>query len=451
MEPLYMGLLAAVVAAIVITLFVLSRRASRARPQPPPKPRAAAEREPEEEVPAAAQAEEEGEAEEPGPGEEEEGGEAEEEEEKERKEREKREREKAERERAERAKAERAAAARAAAARAAAEKAAAEKAAAEKAAAEKAAEQERIRSIRKGLKATRGGFVKRLKALFGSRPELDASLIERIEEVFITADVGAKTAQKFIARMQEKLDRDAVHDPKRVWEFLRGEARAILTTQDTAPCAGQGPHTILVLGVNGVGKTTTIGKLAARYAGMGRKVILGAGDTFRAAATEQLEVWGVRVGCPVVKGKDGADPSSVIFDALKRAADEAYDVAILDTAGRLHTKVPLMEELKKVRRVMGKAIAGAPHETLLVMDATTGQNGLSQARSFLEALEVNGIVLTKLDGTAKGGVLLGIASELGIPVRYIGVGEGIEDLREFDPEEFVAALFDDIDEDEAAA
>ena len=251
--------------------------------------------------------------------------------------------------------------------------------------------------------------------------------------------------------MQEKLDRDAMQDPRRVWEFVRAEARAILTAPAAVQQAKAGPHAILVLGVNGVGKTTTIGKLAARYRAAGRKVLLGAGDTFRAAATEQLEVWGARVDCRVVKGKEGADPSSVIFEAVKIAAEGGFDVVMLDTAGRLHTKAPLMEEIKKVRRVMGKALEGAPHETLLVMDATTGQNGLAQARTFLEAMEVTGIVLTKLDGTAKGGVLLGIASELQIPVRYIGVGEGVDDLREFDPEEFVAALFDDIEGEEEAA
>ena len=206
-----------------------------------------------------------------------------------------------------------------------------------------------------------------------------------------------------------------------------------------------------MLGVNGVGKTTTIGKLASLYKQQGRSVVLGAADTFRAAAVEQLEVWGRRIEAPVVKGKEGADPSSVVFDALKQAQTDEHDVVIVDTAGRLHTKTPLMEELKKLRRVMGKAQTGAPHEVLLVLDATTGQNGVMQARTFLESLEVTGIVLTKLDGTAKGGVILGIGSELHIPVRYIGVGEGVEDLRPFDPDEFVEALFDEIEEEEEAA
>ena len=200
-----------------------------------------------------------------------------------------------------------------------------------------------------------------------------------------------------------------------------------------------------LVGANGAGKTTTIGKLAALLAGQGKRVILAAGDTFRAAAAEQLEVWAKRAGCPVVRGKEGGDPSSVIFDAVKRGVDEGADLVICDTAGRLHTKTDLMDELKKVRRVIDKAMPGAPHETWMVLDATTGQNAITQAKTFKDAMEITGIVITKLDGSAKGGVILGICDELKVPVRYIGVGEKLEDLRPFDPAAFVAALYDDTD------
>jgi fused signal recognition particle receptor len=222
---------------------------------------------------------------------------------------------------------------------------------------------------------------------------------------------------------------------KRCIEFLRVDAPAVEFSKAR-------PFVLLAIGVNGSGKTTTIGKLASKLKGEGRTVLLAAGDTFRAAATEQLEVWGSRVGAPVARGKEGGDPSSVIFDAIKRAASEGIEVVIADTAGRLHTKANLMDELQKVRRVTGKACEGAPHETWLVIDATSGQNAIAQAQIFTQAMSVTGIVLTKLDGTAKGGVILGITDQLGIPVRYIGIGERVEDLREFDAEEFVEALFE---------
>jgi fused signal recognition particle receptor len=210
------------------------------------------------------------------------------------------------------------------------------------------------------------------------------------------------------------------------------------------PIATQGkPHVILVLGVNGSGKTTTIGKLAARYKAAGHSVILGAGDTFRAAASEQLQAWGERVGCDVVSGPSGGDPAAVAFDTVKAAVAREIDVAIVDTAGRLQTKKPLMEELSKLVRVTGRDLPGAPHESLLVLDANTGQNAISQARLFSEAAKVTGLVLTKLDGTAKGGVIIGLADEFGIPVKYVGVGEAVEDLRDFSAEEFVAAVFED--------
>jgi fused signal recognition particle receptor len=209
-----------------------------------------------------------------------------------------------------------------------------------------------------------------------------------------------------------------------------------------APVAAAKPHVVLVLGVNGSGKTTTIGKLAARYRAAGQRVVMGAGDTFRAAAIEQLEIWAERVDCEVVKGQAGGDPAAVAFDTVKVAVARGFDVAIIDTAGRLQTKAPLMEELRKIARVIGRDCPGAPHEVLLVLDANTGQNAIAQARVFTEAAGVTGLVLAKLDGTAKGGVLVGLADEFGIPVRYVGVGEAPEDLRDFDAEEFVDALFD---------
>jgi fused signal recognition particle receptor len=228
-----------------------------------------------------------------------------------------------------------------------------------------------------------------------------------------------------------------------VWGFLRRRCAELLKVDAPAIDFGRTkPFVLLTIGVNGSGKTTTIGKLAAKLRAEGRSVVLGAGDTFRAAATEQLETWGARVGAPVVRGKEGGDPSSVIFDAIKRGVQDGADVVIADTAGRLHTKANLMDELQKVKRVAGKACEGSPHETWLVIDATSGQNAIAQAQIFTQAMAVTGIVLTKLDGTAKGGVILGIADQLGIPVRYIGIGERVEDLREFDADEFVEALFE---------
>jgi fused signal recognition particle receptor len=243
--------------------------------------------------------------------------------------------------------------------------------------------------------------------------------------------------------VKKGLSKDELEDADKIWAQIRKTSREILAV-DTAPVdMAKQPFVLLVLGVNGVGKTTTIGKLAAKWAGEGKKVLLAAGDTFRAAATEQLEEWGKRAGVPVVKGKPQGDPSSVIFDAVKRGVDEGYDVVICDTAGRLHSNTGLMDELKKVRRVCDKAFAGAPHETWMVLDATTGQNAISQAKTFKAAMEITGIVLTKLDGSAKGGVILGICDELKVPVRYVGVGEKIGDLRAFDPAAFVDALYTD--------
>ncbi len=298
-------------------------------------------------------------------------------------------------------------------------------------------------ALHSGLRATRGGFVARLGRIFAGTPRIDASMLSQIEEVLFSADIGVATVQKLVARLREALSRDALGDPDAVWAFIREESERLLHLE--APpldWTRERPLVVLTLGVNGVGKTTTIGKLGAKLKAAGKQVMFAAGDTFRAAATEQLEIWGQRIGAQVVKGKEGADPSSVLFDAIKRAQGEGADVLLCDTAGRLHTKTDLMAELEKVRRVIQKAMPSAPHETLLVLDATNGQNAIKQAEMFKEKLDVTGIVLTKLDGTAKGGVILGIVDSLRLPVRYVGVGEKVEDLREFDGQAFVEALYD---------
>jgi fused signal recognition particle receptor len=294
-----------------------------------------------------------------------------------------------------------------------------------------------------GLARTRSGFIARLGEVFAGKKQIDPSVVDEIEKVLLTADIGVRTSQKLLEEIRASLSRRELADPDAVWAFLRRRATEMLSLP--APPVDFGstrPFVLLIIGVNGSGKTTTIGKLAARLAADGKKVLLAAGDTFRAAAVEQLGVWATRTSTTLVRGKEGADPSSVIFDGVKRAATEGFDVAIADTAGRLHTKADLMQELQKVRRVVGKASPGAPHETWLVIDSTSGQNAIAQAQIFTEAMAVSGIVLTKLDGTAKGGVILGIADQLKIPVRYIGVGEKVEDLRPFDPDEFVDALFE---------
>jgi len=294
-----------------------------------------------------------------------------------------------------------------------------------------------------GLARTRGGFIARLGEIFAGKKQIDPSVVDEIEKVLLTADIGVRTSQKLLEEIRSSLSRRELADPDAVWAFLRRRATEMLSLPaPPVDYTSAKPFVLLIIGVNGSGKTTTIGKLAARLAGDGKKVLLAAGDTFRAAAVEQLDVWANRTSTTLVRGKDNADPSSVIFDGVKRAATEGFDVAIADTAGRLHTKTDLMQELQKVRRVVGKASPGAPHETWLVIDSTSGQNAIAQAQIFTEAMAVSGIVLTKLDGTAKGGVILGIADQLKIPVRFIGIGEKVEDLRAFDPDEFVDALFE---------
>ncbi len=309
-----------------------------------------------------------------------------------------------------------------------------------------------VAALKKGLKSTRGGFIAKLAKLFSGKKEIDPGLIDEIEEVLITADIGVKTTEKILSQLRARLEKNELADADRVWEAIREEAAEILG-QGNGGLAVQGsPAVILVVGVNGVGKTTTIGKLASRYTEEGKKVILAAGDTFRAAAVLQLEVWGRRTGCKVVRGKERADPGSVIFDAIKTAKDEGADLVIADTAGRLHTKTPLMAELEKVHRTCEKALdGGAVDEILLVLDSTNGQNAIQQAAMFREVLPISGIALTKLDGTAKGGVILGIVDEHPIPIRFIGIGEKVEDLREFDSAAFVEALFEKPDDETMAA
>ncbi len=305
-----------------------------------------------------------------------------------------------------------------------------------------AAAAEQAKSLRLALGKTRDGIMGRLSAAIGGKT-IDASVMDDIENVLFSADIGARTADRLLQAVKQKLSKKELTSLAKIEETLRDEATAILASVEVKPLdvSGVVPRVILVLGVNGAGKTTTIGKLAQQLKDQGHRVLLGAGDTFRAAAADQLEVWANRANVHIVTGPDGSDPSSVLFEAVKKAKNEGFDVVLCDTAGRLHTKANLMEELKKVSRSLGKAMDGAPHEVLLVLDATVGQNAIAQARQFGEAAPLTGIVLTKLDGTAKGGVVLGIVDELKVPVRYIGVGEKIDDLRVFSPTEFTAALF----------
>lgn len=300
-----------------------------------------------------------------------------------------------------------------------------------------------VAALERGLAQTRTGWMQRLFAVFTGKKEIDPALLDALEETLLTGDVGATTTKRLIDGLKERLDRKELADANRVWEALKADSLAILDV-GAGPFGGATPTkplVILMAGVNGAGKTTTIAKLATRYKEEGRTVLLAAGDTFRAAAVAQLEMWGKRVGVPVHKGREGAKPSAVVFEAVRRGVEEGFDVVIADTAGRLQTKAPLMEELRKIRDACGKALAGAPHEVLLVLDATTGQNAIVQAEEFSKALALTGVVLTKLDGTAKGGVILAVAEAFKLPVRFVGVGEKSDDLREFDARDFVEALF----------
>ncbi len=301
-----------------------------------------------------------------------------------------------------------------------------------------------ITSLRKGLAKSRSaeGLFGKLKALFTGNQEIDASIADSIEEALLASDVGVKTTEALLERIKESLGKGDLVDSGKVWDALREEAARILDVDGKAGAFDlvASPTVVLMVGVNGAGKTTTIGKLATRLQGEGKTCVLAAGDTFRAAAVQQLIVWGDRIGCEVVRGKDGADPASVIFEAVKQAKESGADVVLADTAGRLHTKRNLMAELQKVAKIAGKAADGAPHEVLLVIDATTGQNAMEQAKEFKDALELTGLVLTKLDGTAKGGVVIGISDTLGLPVKFIGLGERADDLHVFSAGDFVEAL-----------
>lgn len=296
--------------------------------------------------------------------------------------------------------------------------------------------------LKNSLKKTTDSLVGRIDSLVMGKKEIDADTLDDLEEILITSDIGVNTTVELIRALEQRLSRKELKDGNALKAALKEELlNRLLTNHSLLKPEGASPFVLLVVGVNGVGKTTTIGKLAARYTAEGKQVLLAAADTFRAAAAEQLMIWGERAGVDVIHHQEGADPSAVAFDACKAAVARKVDLLIIDTAGRLHTKVNLMEEMKKIRRVIEREIPGAPHETLLIVDAATGQNALSQARLFKEAAGVSGIALTKLDGTAKGGIIVAVSHEAALPVRFIGIGESIEDLRDFDPQEFVNALF----------
>jgi fused signal recognition particle receptor len=311
--------------------------------------------------------------------------------------------------------------------------------------------------LAEGLTKTRSSFVGKVQRLFTTKTTVDDELLEKLEEILLASDVGVSTTQTIINGMKERAKKDRYESTDDLVHVLKEEMIALLPNEGTRTSNGVPtvrPHIIMVVGVNGVGKTTTIGKLAARFSESGHRVIIGAADTFRAAANEQLEIWAqraARLGSPksnveIIQQAHGADPASVAFDTLSSAIARNADVVIIDTAGRLHTKVNLMEELKKIARVLDKRMPGAPHEVLLVLDASTGQNALQQARQFSRAVPLTGLVITKLDGTAKGGVVLGVSHELKIPVKYIGVGEGLDDLQPFDAKDFVGAMFENSEE-----
>lgn len=298
-----------------------------------------------------------------------------------------------------------------------------------------------------GLEKTRSSFFGKLGRAVVGKDEVDEEVLDNLEEVLITSDVGVKTTVDIIGRIERRVRREKYVSTSELNTIVHGEIAELLLSNsnerpaDFAASLPNRPHVIMVVGVNGVGKTTSIGKIAYRYQAAGKKVVIGAADTFRAAAIEQLEIWAQRAGAEIIKQYHGADPAAVAFDTLAAAKARNADVVLVDTAGRLHTQVGLMEELAKVKRVMDRQVEGAPHEVLLVLDASTGQNALRQAEIFTQHVDVTGLVLTKLDGTAKGGIAIGISNEFRIPVKYIGVGEGIDDLQVFDRSAFVQALF----------
>lgn len=303
-------------------------------------------------------------------------------------------------------------------------------------------------NLDRGLQKTKEGVFSKLRRAFTGRRTIDDDFLDELEEIFITSDVGAETTLKIIDRIQARVARDKYVDMDELNDLLCEEISDMLAENDTdntsgefMPLAGKKPYVIMVVGVNGVGKTTTIGKLAHQYKQAGNKVMLGAADTFRAAAIEQLDEWARRADVPVVKQSLGSDAAAVAFDTLSSALANGVDVVIIDTAGRLHNKKGLMDELSKIKRVMDKVVPGAPHEVLLVLDGSTGQNAFEQARQFSAATQVTHLAVTKLDGTARGGVVIGISDQFKIPVKYIGIGEGINDLQLFDKRAFVSSLF----------
>ena len=306
---------------------------------------------------------------------------------------------------------------------------------------------EKKETLDKGLSKTKESVFSKIARAVAGKSKVDDEVLDNLEEVLITSDVGVETTLNIIKRIEERVARDKYVNTQELNRILREEIAALLTENNTmdseefAVPEGKKPYVIMVVGVNGVGKTTTIGKLAYQFKKKGLKVYLGAADTFRAAAVEQLDIWGERVGIPVIKQKMGSDPASVAYDTLSSAVANNADVVIIDTAGRLHNKIGLMNELTKIKNVMQKVVADAPHEVLLVLDGSTGQNAFEQAKQFTKATEVTAMAITKLDGTAKGGVVIGISDQFKIPVKYIGLGEGIEDLQAFRRKEFVDSLF----------
>jgi fused signal recognition particle receptor len=297
--------------------------------------------------------------------------------------------------------------------------------------------------LKQGIQKTRAGLVNKVEDVLLGKKEIDADLLDELEYTLITADVGVKTTTDILESIRQKIDRQLVGDPSELRQLIREHLLGVLEASDRPLKLATAPPTVIMLvGVNGSGKTTTTGKLASRFQADGKTVLLAAADTFRAAAIEQLEVWGERTKTIVIRQAQGADPSAVIFDALQAAKARKTDVLLVDTAGRLHTKENLMAELEKMRRTARRVVDDAPHEVWLVLDATTGQNGLEQARKFTESAGVTGLVLTKLDGTAKGGIVVAITRELNVPIRYIGVGEQAEDLLPFEPEKFISSLFE---------
>ncbi|WP_290660679.1 signal recognition particle-docking protein FtsY [Ignavibacterium sp.] len=296
--------------------------------------------------------------------------------------------------------------------------------------------------IKSGLSKTRNKIVQSISETLTGKAQIDENTLEQIEEILITSDIGVDTAGMIIENVRKALKSEKDRSADNVLNLIKTELYQILPDSNNKILLSSKPYIILVVGVNGVGKTTSIGKLAYNYKNLGYRVIVGAADTFRAAANEQIEIWAKRAGVEIINSEKGTDPSSVAFETIKKAVEENYDVVLIDTAGRLHNKTNLMNELSKIKKVIKKFSESAPNETLLVLDGTTGQNALVQAMEFSKVTDLTGLILTKLDGTAKGGVVFQICSKLKIPIRYIGIGEGIEDLQEFDKESFISALFE---------